>query len=306
MTNDYKAVKLELLGFYAEIGWLDILEMEVYQSMLASYKTLENIKHKPKPIKKARSTIDLKAIGQPKTNVNFEATKDTPKKQKSMNIDIHDIAKMLTKVIPVEFTQAEFKKLVDTVEKKIKRMPANQRMILKAAYIFSTKVPNKEREDMFQYLTLKLLEANPQAENWAYTIARCDWLDWYRKYKIKSQYSEYDIESIVSDEIGINEIHLHELEAKSDDMRELADDARANQYNKRSYQVAVESLTGLIEYERLDNQLTAKSIIEQLPDNIKLIANKRMIGNALLAKERQALCRFIKANPDMVSQFRTL
>lgn len=217
-----------------------------------------------------------------------------------------DIAKMLVKLIPVDFKPDDFLEQVNLIERKIKKMPKSTKLALKCAYIFGKKVPKQERQDMFQELTLKLIEANPQAENWAYTIARCDWLDWYRKYKVKSQYSEYDIESIVSAEIGINAIHLHELEQKSDDMAILADSERVNQYNKRSYQIAVESLTGLLEYEKLDNKLTARSIIAKLPKNIRIIANKRMIGKALLAKERQALCRYIKANPDIVSQSRAI
>lgn len=254
----------------------------------------------------AKKAVQQIPIGKPKKPVNFEAVPKDKPKQKNMNVSVHDIAKMLVKVIPLDFKQSEFKQMVDTIERKIQKMDGDTKTVLKAAYVFSCKVPKQERQDLFQDLTLKLIEANPKAESWAYTIARCDWLDWYRKYKVKSQYSEYDIEAIVASEMGINSIHLNQLELKNDDMRELVDTEREKQYNKRSFQIAVETLTGLVEYERLDNQITAKGIIKQLPENIIRIASKRMIGKALLDSERKALCRYIKANSDIVSQYRNL
>lgn len=308
MNNQTREIKSEYMAFYAEIGWLDALENAIYIGNQASQTEINTrlavLALKPK--NRAIKAIVKPAIGQPKTKVIFEDCQTNKPKVRSMQVSEHDIAKMLVKVIPVDFKPAEFLAMVKTIERKIKRMPENTKLVLKAAYIFSSKVPKQERQDVYQELAMKLLENKPVNEQWAYTIARCDWLDWYRKFKVKSQYSEYDIGSIVSSEIGINEYQLYELEQKSDDMRELVDSERNNQYQKQCYHIAVESLTGLIEYELLDNQITAKSIIEQLPDNIKLIANKRMIGKALLASERQALCRYIKSNPDIVSQARTL
>lgn len=223
-----------------------------------------------------------------------------------MEVKDRDLAKMLVKVIPIEFEPDEFLAQVNLVMRKLKRMDKVTKLALQAAYIFSRKVPKDQRQDVYQHLALKLLENKPDNEQWAYTIARCDWLDWYRGYKIKSQYSEYDIESIVSNEMGINSIQLHELEQKSDDMRELVDNERNNQYQKQCYHIALESLTGLLEYEILDNKLAAQSLLAQVPKEIQVIANKRMIGKALLSGERVKLCRYLKANPDLVAQARTL
>jgi hypothetical protein len=43
------------------------------------------------------------------------------------------------------------------------------------AYIFSRKIPKQEREDLFQDIALKLIEADTPEQRLAYAIARCDW-----------------------------------------------------------------------------------------------------------------------------------
>ena len=78
-------------------------------------------------------------------------------------------------------------------------MPAYQKTVLKMAYIFSRKVPRQEREDFFQDIALILLEKQIDNQRLAYAIARCDWRDWWKKYKIRQHYS---LDSVTEDEAG--------------------------------------------------------------------------------------------------------
>ena len=53
---------------------------------------------------------------------------------------------------------------------------------------------------------------------------------------------------------------------------------------------------GEVEYEnRLNGELDAESIFDTLPQAIKPIINKRLLGIPLPPKDRQALSRYVKA-----------
>lgn len=223
-----------------------------------------------------------------------------------LQVTDRDIAKLLVSRIPLNFDPKEFLEKTEAILKQIRKMPSIQKTMLKCAYIFSRKVPKNEREDLFQELTLKLLENRPKNESWAYTIARTDWIDWYRHYKVKAQYSQVDIESLIATELGINAIALKQLESEYPDIQPIVDTERVKHYNKQSWHVAVETLTGLLEYERIDAKLDARKIYSSLPDVIKRIASKRIIGKALTGSERVQLCKFLKSNPELVEQYQAI
>ncbi len=219
-----------------------------------------------------------------------------------LKIEDRKIAKAMVRCIPIELGPEEIVEQIDRVLYELKRMPEAQKIALKAAYVFAQKVPLGEREDMFQWLSLKLLEAHPESEAWAYTIARSDWIDWYRRYKTKCQYSEIDLEDIVAQELETTVVSMHFKEQESPDIQETVDTERVRQYNKSSRHIATESLLGLVEYDNLDSQLSAKAIIDKLPESIMSIAKKRLAGQALVARERQRHSRWLHANPDLVMQ----
>ena len=98
-----------------------------------------------------------------------------------IKVTYRDIAQMLCKALP--FPDDELRDRIAEHAEVIKGMSTEARLALKCAYVFSHKVPREEREDMFQELALALLEAKAPNEKLAYTIARCDWMNWWGKFK---------------------------------------------------------------------------------------------------------------------------
>ena len=155
----------------------------------------------------------------------------------------------------------EYGVLVEETLNAILNLPQADKYALKCAYIFSRKVPKFEREDLFQELFLNLYKSRAQDEKLCYAIARCDWVDWWKKYKIRSHYS-LD-ESIAQDESG-NPQTLGDL------------------------------LVNEIRFEYLvDGKLDAEYIYNRLPAHIKPIVTKRLQSNPLTSNERVALHRFV-------------
>ena len=170
------------------------------------------------------------------------------------------IAKMLASALPVE--GKEFGLKVELNLDTIKRLPQEAKTALKSAYIFSRKVPREEREDLFQDITLAVLKVQTKDERLAYAIARCDWQDFWKAYKIRQHYS---LDSVVEDTEG-NPVTLGEM------------------------------LVGETEFERkMDGKLDAERIYNTLPLHIQPLIDKRLIGKALNQTERKRLNRYVKA-----------
>jgi len=180
--------------------------------------------------------------------------------QNIKDITYRNIAIMLVKALPVEGTQ--FTDKVNEYLKVIKAMPREHKAALKAAYIFSRKVPREEREDLFQELALTLLKAKTKEDRLAYAIARCDWRNWWQKYKIRQHYS---LDTVIDQGDG-DPITLGE------------------------------TLIGEIEFEhKMDGKIDGDRLWQKLPGNIKAIVSKRLIGKALNNTERSQLNRWIKS-----------
>jgi hypothetical protein len=193
----------------------------------------------------------------------------------TIKVSYRDIAKMLVKAMPVE--TGEFSLKVEEYLAAIKAMPMTAKVALKSAYIFSRKAPREEREDLFQELTLAVLKAKTKDERLAYAIARCDWQNFWGKYKIRQHYS---LDTVIDDEEG-NPTTMAEL------------------------------IVGEAEFERkIDGELDAQRIWDRLPEDIKPLIQKRLLGqpltvarhgrgrpktdSALSNAERQRLNRWIK------------
>jgi len=174
------------------------------------------------------------------------------------DITYRHIAKMLVKALPVEDT--EFTDKVNQYLATIKAMPKEHKAALKAAYIFSRKVPCEEREDLFQELALTLLKAKTKDEKLAYAIARCDWRNWWSKYRIRQHYSlDMVIENNNGDPVTLGE-----------------------------------TLVGEVEFEhKMNGKIDGERLYQKLPHNINAIVNKRLIGKALNNTERSQLNRWI-------------
>jgi len=178
-----------------------------------------------------------------------------------IKITYRDIAKMLASALPIE--GEEFTLQVNQYLKTIMAMPIEHKIALKMAYVFSRKVPRQEREDLFQDIALAVFKAKTKDARLAYAISRCDWQDFWKKFKIRQHYS---LDTIVEDDDG-NPTKLAEL------------------------------IVGEAEFEaKINGKLDAERIWNKLPELIKPIVTKRLIGKALNSSERNKLNRYIKAD----------
>jgi hypothetical protein len=176
-----------------------------------------------------------------------------------IKVTYRDIAKMLASALPVE--GEEFARHVEANLNAIQLLSTEAKNALKSAYIFSRKVPREERRDIFQDLTLAVLKAQTKDEKLAYAIARCDWRDWWKKYKIRQHYS---LDSVTEDGDG-----------KPATLGEL--------------------IIGKSEFElKMDGKLDARRIWQELPQDIKAIVQKRLLGQALLNTERARMSYWTK------------
>jgi len=175
-----------------------------------------------------------------------------------IEITYRDIAKMLASALPIEGD--DFGNQVNDNLEAIKALPLEAKHALKMAYVFSHKVPRHEREDLFQDIALAVLKLKTRDERLAYSIARCDWRDWWRKYSIRQHYS---MDSITEDEDG-------------------------------SPVTLTETIVGEVEFEnKMNGKLDAERIWSKLPNDIKPLVFKRLIGKGLNASERGTLHRWI-------------
>ena len=144
-----------------------------------------------------------------------------------------------------------YMELVANTRKELESMGPNARLAVEAAYIFSRKVPHNERQDLFQELTAAILESGTENPAFAYTIARRDWQNWYRSYKLHSQYHEGRLSETLVNAEG-EETELAEL------------------------------LIGEIEFEAKQiDKLDARALWAQIPRHIQRLALKRLTGKPL-------------------------
>jgi len=177
---------------------------------------------------------------------------------KKTDATYRNIAIMLVKSMPVE--GEIFGDKVTEYHAIIESLPQTAKIALRSAYIFSRKVPREEREDLFQDIALAILRAQTKDEKLAYAIARCDWRDWWKKYKNRSHYS---LNTVIDDNEG-NSAELIEL------------------------------LVGETEFERKQcDKLDTQAIWNQLPAKIKPIIMNKLIGQPLNSTERSHLKRWI-------------
>jgi hypothetical protein len=176
-------------------------------------------------------------------------------------VTYRDIAKMLASALPIE--GEEFREKVEINLNTIKSLSTEAKNALKSAYIFSRKVPKQEREDFFQDIALKLFEANTSEQRLAYAVARCDWLNWWKKFKVRQHYS---LDTIIEDEDG-NPKQMAEL------------------------------IIGEVDFEyKMDGKVDAERIWHKLPDKIKPIIQHRLLGQALNQNERKRLSRWVQSH----------
>ncbi len=184
-----------------------------------------------------------------------------------LRVTSRQIAKMLVRRLPLDDKELAGK--VGEYIKQIEAIPKEARLALQSAYIFSSKVPVEEREDMFQELTLKTLEAlthqrkEGSVELFAYLVAGNKWRSWIR------------------------DTNRHKRIMPIDSLNEVTVDEDRNEVE------LINTLVGEAEFEsKVVAKLDAQRIWDKLPDTIKPIIKKRLQGKVLLDKERSKLKRF--------------
>jgi DNA-directed RNA polymerase specialized sigma24 family protein len=181
-----------------------------------------------------------------------------------------DIAKWIVSRIPLDFTDEDLGLQIETYHQEINRLSDEARQALKCAMVFANKVPQQEREDLFQDLALTLWRKRLPDVKLAYAIARCDWIDWWKRYKVRSHYGFVSVE-----ETEVSEAEDVKLQS--------------------------EILVGEVDFEqKMCNRAEARWILSRIPRSIKALAQKRLLGQSLNVTERRELTGFIKANPLLV------
>jgi hypothetical protein len=185
-----------------------------------------------------------------------------------IKVEYRDIAKMFCAALPIDGQQ--FGDKVNAYTDIIKALPPAAKLALRSAYLFSRKVPKEEREDMFQDIALAVLKARATDERLAYAIARCDWKNWWSKYKRRQHYS---LDSVVDDGEG-NRVSFGEL------------------------------LVGEAEFERkLNGDMDGKTLYEALPDWVKVIVDKRLMGKSITGGERHMLDKWVAGRPTILASY---
>lgn len=144
-----------------------------------------------------------------------------------------------------------FIELVKETAKQIEALGLNAKLAIEASYIFSRKVPQSERQDLFQELVAAILDSGTDDPAFAYTIARRDWQNWWAKYKLHSQFNGGYLSETISNSDS-EEIELAEL------------------------------LVGEVEFENKQiDRLDAQRLWEQIPADIQKLVRKRLQGKPL-------------------------
>lgn len=151
----------------------------------------------------------------------------------------------------------DFIKLVKQTAKQLKALGVNAKLAIEAAYVFSRKVPRAERQDVFQELVTAILDSGTESPALTYTIARRDLQDWWRKYKLHSQFYEGYLSDTILNSDG-EETELAEL------------------------------VVGEVEFEnRQIDRLDAERLWAKIPKEIQKLVIKRLEGKPLGAPRRR-------------------
>ena len=180
-----------------------------------------------------------------------------------MKVTYRQIARLLVRELPLDNEERVGK--VDEYTKAIEAMPEQARLALQSAYIFSSKVPPKEREDLFQDIVYAVLQKSKDGKDGggvAYMTGRGKWLDGLGcgEHKKKRQPS-----------VSLNEV-----------------------ITEQGRQIEVgETIVGMDDLEdKVINRVEAQRIYRELPRHIKLLVKRMFRGEALLPKERSMVFRY--------------
>lgn len=177
-----------------------------------------------------------------------------------MKVTYRQIAKILVRGLPLD--SQELPQAIEQYTKAIEAMPEKARFALQSAYIFSSKVPPDQREDMFQDIVYAVLRKSKDGEGVAYMTGRGKWLDGLGgEHKKKHHPASSLNEVITTDDKG--EIELGETIVGMDNLE-----------------------------DKIINRVEAQRIYRELPRHIKLLVKRMFRGEVLLPKERSMVFRY--------------
>ena len=183
--------------------------------------------------------------------------------QKQKQGELRQVAKMMARVISPD---EELGENIGIILGELKGLKPECRLALKEAYIWSRKAPAEEREDLFQELFLRLWEGKVAEEKLAYAIARCDWRDWWRKYKVRQHFS---LDEPLDDTEGAKSLS--------------------------------EMLVGEAEFEtKMCLHLDCQTIINAMPKYVKEVVTRHLYGRPIRPNERRLIDRWAKANMSLL------
>jgi len=158
---------------------------------------------------------------------------------------------------------SEYQELKDWTLRALEQFSQSQKTIARKAFIFASKSPAIEREDLFQSLfaTLWAKQTNGKLdEKLAHKIAHDTWANWWKAYYYREHYS-----LDVTQETDDSELALDVI----DDRDTIA---------------------------QAESDIDASMLWQSLPKAIQSIALKRIKGTPLTIAERQRLSRYARAN----------
>jgi DNA-directed RNA polymerase specialized sigma24 family protein len=263
---------------------------------LATERTKINYDAIPKQTEKIRPQLPQSKADMTQANLK-RTTKSDVKNRSYVNVTSRDIALMFAK--HSGFTDwHDIERLTDDYLKSIKKMPKNQILALKMAYVFSSRLPIEDRQDMFQELFIALFQARVKDEKLAYTITRCNWVDFYRGYERKQNMYGGSL-----DTLDLNDIEL--IENQNNDIAYHSDMPDRSSMNARDKRTIREYLTGALEYEQIDSDIDTHKFLKSMPKDIRSIVVKRMSGDKLENKEYKRLDYWVKIHPKVTRKIIT-
>lgn len=221
-------------------------------------------------------TTDIRTRKASKQELS-SAFKPLPQATIQHDFTYRNIAKMLASALLED--GEDFATHVEEYLEVINTLPTDSKRALHYAYIFSRKAPQQERNDLYQELAIRLLESRPINDKLAYSIARCDWKDWWRSFKLRVNYNWQSIERMADTEEGGG----YGQEA----------------IDRQIYHSAL--LQGEVEFER---KVDIDILWNKLPERIQAIISKQIAGYCPTGAERVALCNYLKAHSTMLAEFK--
>jgi len=214
-----------------------------------------------------------------------------------IEITYRDIAKMLASALPVEGD--DFGNQVNENLEVIKGLAVEAKHALKMAYVFSRKVPREERQDFFQDIALAVLKVKTRDERLAYAIARCDWQNWWKKRFIRQdRVCLLDGTAKPQNQTKCTFRHKPKrcCECAFRAMRQMSKSLDSITEDEDGNPVTLaETIVGEVEFERkINGKLDAHRIWTKLPDSIKPLVSKRLLGFALTNYERNMMSRYVR------------